>query len=1287
LGAFLSSADRHSTPPAAGFGRGAEAAAAEQNATPLGAGRGAGSFSELDERLLSQGVGALGAIALSTPGPQILIARAASLGAATALEHHATRRWNSIHAAPVRASARAGAPLWHDVATKLRITLDDNDPAHCAEKLAAALSSRPLVARLPAANTWDRAVLEELARLDLPLILLFTTAGSANANTRRGDDTADVATQLQAQLFEVSAELDGEAKRRWFSAAADAAQSSRSNEDLASLDAWWSTAERVAADADADASSIPEAGKELFSALALTARAWPVAKISLLCAPEGSDPGALGALGALVDAGIATNDRGWVGLAPAWSSVAEAFAAAADSKICARVADALLSSFDDSWSLAVAADLLVRRNDLERAEATHALAVTRSGDSLVRREIVDRWSRTTATLPLEARLAQCIRAGSRALDSGEADEAFRWAQSAASIGANDSSVALLLGQSAVAMGDLLTGRVALEKARTDGASVAMQKLVAAELSEIAYASEDFETATKEATSALDAAVATTRLKARNTLGKVLLARSQWEEAEEHFAEDVCYAVANGGRTAELRARLNRGIAILSSNRIEEAKAIFESVLHDGELLHEARACAFAHENLAVVAMWRHDYGDALHWFELAVKLRQRLNDKLKIVLNLGNLAQLRYKLGLFEHAEQAILFGRRVLSPGMPQTNSARFSVEAARLALSRGRTAEAQREIARAIAEGENAGHRIKMAGEAYRLAARIALEDGDLVRAREAIEKAEGFNGSDEARAEIAVLKATVQRAAGTPDLRAAEEALILVRALGEEELLREIHVLLFELYRASGEPGDGDRALVHIDQAIGMRDQVARVLSGDVREAFLARRDVAALDRMRSLLDSNSSQISAESSDVDLAAFEARDEDGPRTSRSRASIAPQAPRELVGDDPSIRALRAAIKKVARADSTVLVRGESGTGKELVAEALHRASDRASGPLVSVNCAALVETLLLSELFGHEKGAFTGAAARRRGRFELAEGGTLFLDEIGDISPRTQVALLRVLQERTFERVGGTTPIHANVRIVCATHRDLKAMVERGDFREDLYYRLRGITLEVPALRQRLGDLPRISETLLARIAVERSETPKTLSPAAIQLLSRHRWAGNVRELENALRAATLFAEGNVVSANDLIDNVEDLRPLGANHASSQGSHSSASRPSFSPVIVSAPSGLTSTPSVGAIPASLPTSEDSATLPIDDSAEDDGEMPLPNTEAGPTEVSYACVRQGTVSLSDLKRQIERDCIARALAETKGNITRAAALLGMKRPRLSQLVKQYGLSAVSEGQ
>jgi len=362
---------------------------------------------------------------------------------------------------------------------------------------------------------------------------------------------------------------------------------------------------------------------------------------------------------------------------------------------------------------------------------------------------------------------------------------------------------------------------------------------------------------------------------------------------------------------------------------------------------------------------------------------------------------------------------------------------------------------------------------------------------------------------------------------------------------------------------------------------------------------------------------------------------------------------------------ALGTAIHKVGRSDATVLVHGESGTGKELVAEAIHEASARRSGPIVKVNCAALVETLLLSELFGHEKGSFTGAAARRRGRFEVAEGGTLFLDEIGDISPRTQVALLRVLQDRTFERVGGVTPLRANVRIVCATHRDLGAMVARGEFREDLYYRLRGVVLEVPALRQRLADLAPLSAAILERVVAERGMGPTRLSATALEGLSRHAWPGNVRELENAIRAAALFAEGEALELEDFTANVASLRNLG-------------SPVEPAPVSLAAPVTLRN--------------QDLEEAGTDD-ALDAPVLTPPSRNAPPgdaaggsaTDVAYAAVRGG-VSLSDLKRDIERECIARALAETGGNITRAAGLLGMKRPRLSQLVKQYGFGPGGAG-
>jgi sigma-54 specific flagellar transcriptional regulator A len=381
---------------------------------------------------------------------------------------------------------------------------------------------------------------------------------------------------------------------------------------------------------------------------------------------------------------------------------------------------------------------------------------------------------------------------------------------------------------------------------------------------------------------------------------------------------------------------------------------------------------------------------------------------------------------------------------------------------------------------------------------------------------------------------------------------------------------------------------------------------------------------------------------------------------------------------------ALLAAVAKVGKTDATVLVHGESGTGKELVADAIHEASARRAGPLVKVNCAALVETLLLSELFGHEKGAFTGAAARRRGRFEVADGGTLFLDEIGDISPRTQVALLRVLQDKTFERVGGVTPIRADVRIVCATHRELGSMVARGEFREDLYYRLRGVVLEVPALRQRLLDLPLLAAAILDRIAGERGTRAKRLSVSALKALSRHPWPGNVRELENALRAAALFAEGEEIELKDFTTNVDALASLAgeAPNGDLGAPLSSVSGVSLSrtPHGVSGPATLAS----HASPRDSDTFDGGTNGALKEAAMSQPSKiaPSPSAEEGSaTEVAYAAIRAG-VSLSDLKRDIERDCIARALAETGGNITRAAALLGMKRPRLSQLVKQYGFGS-----
>jgi Nif-specific regulatory protein len=228
--------------------------------------------------------------------------------------------------------------------------------------------------------------------------------------------------------------------------------------------------------------------------------------------------------------------------------------------------------------------------------------------------------------------------------------------------------------------------------------------------------------------------------------------------------------------------------------------------------------------------------------------------------------------------------------------------------------------------------------------------------------------------------------------------------------------------------------------------------------------------------------------------------------------------------------------ITQVAPTNTTVLIRGESGTGKELIAHAIHYNSSRAKKPFIKVSCAALPETLIEAELFGHEKGAFTGAQARKKGRFELADGGTLFLDEIGELSLMTQVKLLRVLQEREFERLGGTSSIKVNVRILTATNRELEQAIAERTFREDLYYRLNVFSIFVPPLRERKDDILLLAEHFLDKYSREHSKRIKRIATSAIDMLASYHWPGNVRELENAIERSVLVCEGEVIHSYHL-------------------------------------------------------------------------------------------------------------------------------------------------------
>jgi DNA-binding NtrC family response regulator len=336
------------------------------------------------------------------------------------------------------------------------------------------------------------------------------------------------------------------------------------------------------------------------------------------------------------------------------------------------------------------------------------------------------------------------------------------------------------------------------------------------------------------------------------------------------------------------------------------------------------------------------------------------------------------------------------------------------------------------------------------------------------------------------------------------------------------------------------------------------------------------------------------------------------------------------LLGGSEAMRRVRALVEKVAETDATVLVRGESGTGKELVARAIHdRSRARRRGAFVAVNCAALPSELIESELFGHERGAFTGAQARRQGKFEQADGGTLFLDEIGDMSANVQAKLLRALEERRIERLGGSDSIPVDVRIVSATHRPLEEEIERGNFRADLFYRLRVVTVEIAPLRERREDIPMLAERF-ARAAAEKYNLPaRAISPAAMRRLVEYDWRGNVRELRNAVERASVLAEGDVIEARDL---PEEIKPARA--AQAQGARAKE----------------TNEPSVV-------------------------ESPPAGESLGGLSVPF------TADFREDRREFERRYITRCLEETAGNVTRAAAMLGMHRQSLQHKLRELGLA------
>jgi transcriptional regulator with GAF, ATPase, and Fis domain len=334
------------------------------------------------------------------------------------------------------------------------------------------------------------------------------------------------------------------------------------------------------------------------------------------------------------------------------------------------------------------------------------------------------------------------------------------------------------------------------------------------------------------------------------------------------------------------------------------------------------------------------------------------------------------------------------------------------------------------------------------------------------------------------------------------------------------------------------------------------------------------------------------------------------------------------LIGDSPRMQTVYELIEKIADTDSTVLITGESGTGKELIAKTIHYNNiSRAGGPFVPINCAAIPRDLLESELFGHEKGAFTGAINTRLGRFELAQGGTIFLDEVGELDPSLQVKLLRVLQEREFERVGGMKTIKVDVRILAATNKDLDMATKDGKFREDLFYRLNVIPLQLPPLRSRLEDIPLLTAFFVQDFCKKRKREPFTFSPAAMECVLKYRWPGNVRELENLIERLTILVSGPVVNIPDLPEKLHQMTFAEMDHAA-------------------------------------------AAVVQTRHQDEPGAAPSP-------ERSGVELGEGGVDLNELVSAMERNMIMKALEKTGGVRSKAAQFLGLNRTTLLEKMKK----------
>ncbi len=779
----------------------------------------------------------------------------------------------------------------------------------------------------------------------------------------------------------------------------------------------------------------------------------------------------------------------------------------------------------------------------------------------------------------------------------------------------------------------------------DGDVLPERALVLAAMAEVNYMKSDLDAAERlaeEAARAAPDAPMAFRLRNSNTLGKVAYSRDRFDDAEARFLSNLELAEEHGLEHESILARVNTGLARHRRGHNDEAREMLERALSSAQAAGDLHSESNALLNLGAIEQRSGELGRSLERYKAAWARFSRLGDRNAVRRVTWNLANLTCALGDYEASQTWLEQSRRLAESDDSDRGRAFVHFTEGDLAFNQGQPGAA-------LASYEKARELFLRIGETSRVvemtakAAWAAILLGDLGSAEERVAELPAAAPGTLPHARRSAVEGALALSKGDDD--AVRGLSLLSQAVDEMDKLRahddawRTLAFLADRFEGRGDPKSADAARA---RARAFVEATAERLPPALREVMLRDNARAALFGAAAVAD-----------DAGEAAEGAADE----TLRPQQAPAPAVRKpewdarypELVGRSPTLLRVFDRLDRIARSkNATVLIRGESGTGKELVAAAVHRLSERAHGPFVRVNCAALVETLLMSELFGHEKGSFTGALARKIGRFELARGGTIFLDEIGDISPKTQVSLLRVLQERQFERVGGTQTISTDAVVICATHRDLESMVKDGSFREDLYYRLRGVVVEMPALRERPDDIPVLSTRFLSKTRDEVGRAPLALSPEAEAVLMRHRWPGNIRELQNVIRSVALFCEGDVVDVEHLAEFPELF------DAAAPVAHAAPVAPAAAPLPARAP-----LPVRPPLPAARPAAP----------REQNGGRPadvLGRVAAGADE---------GIALGDLKRRLEFEAIANAMRQTGGNITRAAALLRMKRPRLSQIV------------